>query len=155
VDPLRRGSVVWHDRPLDESRMNAAAELLVGEHDFASFCRKREGATTVRCLQEFSWARETPNGAEVGPAFRPVIVATVRADAFCHNMVRSLVGAMLAVGTGRKPVDWPREVLGRAVRDSGVHVAPAHGLTLEEVAYPSDELLAARVTATRRRRDGS
>nr|WP_202513159.1 tRNA pseudouridine(38-40) synthase TruA [Streptomyces sp. SID3343] len=155
VDPLRRGSVVWHDRPLDESRMNAAAELLLGEHDFASFCRKREGATTVRCLQDFSWARETPTGAEVGPAFRPVIVATVRADAFCHNMVRSLVGAMLAVGTGRKPVDWPREVLGRAVRDSGVHVAPAHGLTLEEVAYPSDELLAARVFATRRRRDGS
>ncbi|WP_406283439.1 tRNA pseudouridine(38-40) synthase TruA [Embleya sp. NBC_00896] len=154
VDPLRRGSVVWHDRPLDETRMNAAAERLVGEHDFASFCRKREGATTIRCLQEFSWARETPTGAEVGPAFRPVIVATVRADAFCHNMVRSLVGAMLAVGTGRKPVDWPLEVLGRAVRDSGVHVAPAHGLTLEEVAYPSDGLLAARVLATRRRRDG-
>jgi tRNA pseudouridine38-40 synthase len=154
VDPLRRGSVVWHDRPLDEVRMNAAAELLLGEHDFASFCRKREGATTVRCLQEFSWTRETPTGADAGPAFRPVIVATVRADAFCHNMVRSLVGAMLAVGTGRKPIEWPREVLGRAVRDSGVHVAPAHGLTLEEVAYPADALLAERVLATRRRRDG-
>ncbi|MFE3202802.1 tRNA pseudouridine(38-40) synthase TruA [Embleya sp. NPDC059237] len=155
VDPLRRGDVVWHDRPLDEDRMNEAAGRLIGEHDFASFCRRREGATTVRCLQDFSWARETPTGADVGPAYRPVIVATVRADAFCHNMVRSLVGAMFAVGTGRKPPTWPLEVLGRAVRDSGVHVAPAHGLTLEEVAYPADALLADRVNATRRRRDGS
>jgi len=155
VDPLRRGDVVWHDRPLDVDRMNGAAELLLGEHDFASFCRRREGATTVRCLQEFSWARETPTGADAGPAFVPVIVGTVRADAFCHNMVRSLVGAMFAVGTGRKPIDWPREVLGRAARDSGVHVAQAHGLTLEEVAYPEEGLLAARVLATRRRRDGS
>jgi tRNA pseudouridine38-40 synthase len=72
------------------------------------------------------------------------------ADAFCHSMVRALVGSLLAVGEGRRPVEWPGEVLKTAVRDSGVHVAPAHGLTLEEVRYPDGEELARRAEATRR-----
>ncbi|MEO3799159.1 tRNA pseudouridine(38-40) synthase TruA [Nonomuraea sp. B1E8] len=140
VDPLRRREVVWHNRPLDDGALNAAAARLIGEHDFAAFCKKREGATTIRELQRLDWVRE-PDGT---------LVATVVADAFCHSMVRALVGSLLAAGDGRRPVEWPGEVLGRAVRDSGVHVAPAHGLCLEEVGYPPDAELAARAAATRR-----
>lgn len=140
VDPLRRHEVLWHNRPLDPAALNAAAARLLGEHDFAAFCKRREGATTIRELQRLDWARE-PDG---------VLVATVVADAFCHSMVRALVGSLLAVGDGRRPVEWPGEVLTAAVRDSGVHVAPAHGLCLEEVRYPPEEELAARAAATRR-----
>ncbi|GAA1759031.1 tRNA pseudouridine(38-40) synthase TruA [Nonomuraea bangladeshensis] len=140
VDPLRRHEIVWHNRPLDLDALNAAAARLLGEHDFAAFCKKREGATTIRELRRLDWARE-PGG---------VLVATVVADAFCHSMVRALVGSLLAAGDGRRPVEWPGQVLVRAVRDSGVHVAPAHGLCLEEVGYPPDAELAARAAATRR-----
>lgn len=139
-DPLRRREVVWHARPLELDALNAAAVHLLGEHDFAAFCKKREGATTIRELQRLQWVRE-----ESG-----VMVATVVADAFCHSMVRALVGSLLSVGDGRRPVEWPGQVLGRAVRDSGVHVAPAHGLCLEEVRYPEAAELAVRAAATRR-----
>ncbi|GAA1356787.1 tRNA pseudouridine(38-40) synthase TruA [Streptomyces beijiangensis] len=134
VDPLLRGHVLWHDWPLDVDAMNAAAAGLVGEHDFAAYCKKREGATTIRTLQELSLVRGDDG----------IVTATVRADAFCHNMVRSLIGALLFVGDGHRPVEWPAKVLAAGVRDSSVHVAKAHGLTLEEVGYPADELLAAR-----------
>ncbi|WP_433512749.1 tRNA pseudouridine(38-40) synthase TruA [Nonomuraea sp. CA-143628] len=140
VDPLRRREVVWHNRPLGLDALNAAATHLLGEHDFAAFCKKREGATTIRRLQRLDWVREGDG----------VLVATVVADAFCHSMVRSLVGSLLSAADGRRPVEWPGQVLGRAVRDSGVHVAPAHGLCLEEVTYPPDAELAARALATRR-----
>ncbi len=139
VDPLIRGHVLWHDWELDVEKMNAAAALLVGEHDFAAYCKKREGATTIRTLQELWWER----GAD------GVVTGTVRADAFCHNMVRSLVGALLYVGDGHRDVEWPAKVLAARVRDSAVHVVKAHGLTLEEVAYPADELLAARAVEAR------
>jgi tRNA pseudouridine38-40 synthase len=140
VDPLRRREVVWHNRPLDLDALNAAAGRLLGEHDFAAFCKKREGATTIRRLQRLDWVRERDG----------VLVATVVADAFCHSMVRALVGSLLSAADGRRPVEWPGQVLAQAVRDSGVHVAPAHGLCLEEVRYPPDEELAARAVATRR-----
>ncbi|MEU3163600.1 tRNA pseudouridine(38-40) synthase TruA [Streptosporangium sp. NPDC006930] len=139
VDPLRRREVVWYNRPLDVDRLNAAAAALLGEHDFAAFCRRREGATTIRELKRLDWVREDG-----------LVVATVMADAFCHSMVRALVGSLLPVGEGRLPVDWPGEVLSRAVRDSGVHVAPAHGLCLEEVRYPAAGELARRAAETRR-----
>ncbi|MGC5343307.1 tRNA pseudouridine(38-40) synthase TruA [Streptomyces sp. DT171] len=135
VDPLLRGHVLWCDRPLDVDAMNAAAAGMTGEHDFAAYCRRREGATTIRTLQRLSWERDEVSG---------IITATVRADAFCHNMVRALVGAMLFVGDGHRPAGWPARVLAAGVRDSAVHVVRPHGLTLEEVAYPADELLAAR-----------
>ena len=138
VDPLTRGHVAAWPRPLDLDRMNEAAALLVGEHDFASFCRRREGATTIRSLLDLSWTRV--NG---------VAEAAVRADAFCHNMVRSLVGCMIAVGEGRHEPEWAAEVLARKERDSRVTVAHAHGLTLEEVGYPGDDELAARAEASR------
>ncbi|MER5686681.1 tRNA pseudouridine(38-40) synthase TruA [Streptomyces sp. NPDC002205] len=135
ADPLTRGHVLWHDRPLDVDAMNAAAVRMLGEHDFAAYCKKREGATTIRTLQRLSWVRDAESG---------VVTGTVQADAFCHNMVRALVGAMLFVGDGRRPDPWPARVLAVGVRDPGVHVVRPHGLTLEEVAYPADELLAAR-----------
>ncbi|GAA2366607.1 tRNA pseudouridine(38-40) synthase TruA [Nonomuraea africana] len=140
VDPLRRGEIVWHQRPLDLEAMIEGAAHLLGEHDFAAFCKRREGATTIRELQRLDWVRQ-PDG---------VLEATVVADAFCHSMVRALVGCLLAVGDGRRPREWPARVLAGAVRDSGVHVAPAHGLCLEEVGYPPPEELAARAAATRR-----
>lgn len=142
VDPLLRRSVLAWRRELDLDAMNRAAALLLGEHDFAAFCRKREGATTIRTLLDLVWSRDDSDLA----------VATVRADAFCHNMVRSLVGAMIAVGDGRKEPAWAEDVLRRGVRDPAVTVARPHGLTLEEVAYPADADLAARARAARAKR---
>lgn len=140
VDPLTRSHVLAWPRPLDVGAMNEAAAHVVGEHDFAAFCKRREGATTIRRLTELAWRR-----AEGG-----VVVADVRADAFCHHMVRSLVGCLLAVGEGTRPRDWPAGVLARRERDPRVKVARAHGLTLEEVGYPADDQLAAQAVATRR-----
>ncbi len=144
ADPLRRHDTLWHPRPLEVGAMNEAAAWLLGEHDFAAFCRRREGATTVRALRRLHWERD---GAGV-------VVGSVVADAFCHNMVRALVGALLPVGAGSRPPSWPSLVLAAAVRDPAVQVVPAHGLSLEEVRYPEPGQLAARAAATRRVRDG-
>jgi tRNA pseudouridine38-40 synthase len=143
VDPLRRSHVLAWSRTLDLDALNEASALLVGHHDFASFCKQREGATTIRTLLELSWARDVHGLA----------VATVKADAFCHSMVRSLVGCLLPIGEGRRPVTWAGEVLAATQRDPAVVVVHAHGLTLEEVAYPADEELAGRADLTRARRD--
>jgi tRNA pseudouridine38-40 synthase len=140
ADPLRRHDTLWNPRALDLGAMNKAASLLLGEHDFAAFCRKREGATTVRALRRLDWDRDADG----------VAVGCVVADAFCHNMVRTLVGALLPVGEGSRPVSWPAEVLAAAVRDPGVRVVPPHGLSLEEVRYPDAGQLAARAALTRR-----
>lgn len=141
-DPLTRRHVLAHDRALDVEALNRASGMLTGLRDFAAFCRGREGATTIRTLTELSWAR----GAD------GVIEATVRADAFCHSMVRSLVGALLAVGDGRRDLAWLEEVAGSEIRSQAISVAPAHGLTLEEVVYPPDAELASRADQTRARR---
>ena len=142
ADPLRRRDTLWYPRPVDVDRMNAAAAALTGEHDFAAFCRRREGATTVRELLRLEWARPEPGLA----------VATVAADAFCHNMVRALVGAMLPVGDGRRDPGWPADVLAAGVRDPAVTVVAPHPLCLEEVAYPPPADLATRAQSTRRLR---
>lgn len=142
VDPLARGHVVTWPRPLDLDAMNTAAAGLLGLRDFASFCKRREGATTVRTLLDLAWARD-----ETG-----VAVATVRADAFCHSMVRSLVGCLIPVGEGRQKPGWAAEILTAGVRDPTVKVAPAHGLTLEEVDYPEGAGVAHQTVLTRRRR---
>jgi tRNA pseudouridine38-40 synthase len=143
LDPLRRGHVVAWPKPLDEARMDAAGALLTGEHDFAAFCRRREGATTIRTLLELTTTRSADG----------LLTTTVRADAFCHSMVRSLMGALVAVGEGRHDPAWARDVLLAAERDPRVRVMPAHGLVLEEVVYPDDAGLARRVEESRRRRD--
>jgi tRNA pseudouridine38-40 synthase len=142
IDPLRRRDTLAWPRPLDPDAMTAAGAALVGEHDFAAYCRPREGATTIRTLRCLAATRD-PDGA---------VVVAAEADAFCHNQVRAMVGALLAVGDGRRPVEWPGEVLAARVRDSAVTVAPAHGLTLVGVDYPPDDELAARVLTTRARR---
>ena len=143
-DPLARGHILAWPRPLDVDALNGASATLLGLHDFAAFCKQREGATTVRTLLDLAWVREGG-----------LLTGTVRADAFCHHMVRSLVGCLLAVGEGRRPVAWAGEVLAARVRDPAVTVVPPHGLTLEEVAYPPDADLATRAGETRARRDFS
>lgn len=142
-DPLRRTHVLWHRRPIDVPAMDEAVRVLLGRHDFAAFCRPREGATTIRTLEVLRWER-AEDGGDAGLA-----VAHVQADAFCHSMVRALVGASLAVGEGRRPVPWPGELLAGRRRDPGSGVAPAHGLTLEEVGYPAEAEMAARAEQTR------
>jgi tRNA pseudouridine38-40 synthase len=141
--PLRRRDVLAHRRPLDVAAMDDAAGRLVGLRDFAAFCKRREGATTIRTLEAYGWSR-SPEG---------FAVARVVADAFCHSMVRALVGAVVPVGEGRRAPDWPVQVLLKAVRDPGVVVVPAHGLCLVEVVYPPDERLASRALEARARRD--
>jgi tRNA pseudouridine38-40 synthase len=139
LDPLARGHVLAWPRPLDVDAMNAASTALRGEHDFAAYCRRREGATTIRTLLDLSWQR-APDG---------LVVARVVADAFCHNMVRALVGAVLSVGEGRRDPAWPAAVLAGGVRDSAVRVVGPQGLTLEEVGYPEADGLAARAEQAR------
>jgi tRNA pseudouridine38-40 synthase len=141
-DPLRRHDTLWYPRPLDLDRMNEAAARCLGEHDFAAFCRRREAATTVRALLDLRWERPAPGLAQ----------ARVVADAFCHNMVRALAGALLAVGDGSRPPGWLLQVLTAGIRDPGVRVAPPHPLCLEEVRYPDPADLAARARLTRRLR---
>ena len=139
LDPLRRHDTVVSKHLLDVEAMDAAARSLLGLADFAAFCKKREGATTVRTLLTYSWAR-LPDGTVAG---------TVEADAFCHSMVRALVGAVVPVGEGRRPVEWPAQVLAARRRDPSVAVMPAHGLSLEEVVYPPDDELANRAEQAR------
>jgi tRNA pseudouridine38-40 synthase len=141
-DPLQRATVVHVGRRLDVDAMNAAAKHLLGEHDFATFCKKREGATTIRTLLDLHAVR-------IGD----LVETTVRADAFCHSMVRALMGALVAVGEGRFEPEWAGEVLAGATRNARVTVMPPHGLVLEEVVYPDDRGLATRAREARRRRD--
>ena len=140
--PLRRYDTIGWVRPLDLDRLNAAAAGLLGEHDYAAYCKRKEHATTVRAITKLDWRRD-PDG---------VCVATVQADAFCQSMVRSLVGAMLTAGDGRREPSWPATLLTLRERSSEVTVAPAHGLTLVEVGYPAEAQYAQRAEATRRLR---
>jgi tRNA pseudouridine38-40 synthase len=137
VDPLRRRDTLAWNRPVDLERLNDASRSLLGLNDFAAYCKQRDGATTVRELQRFEWERVEPHE----------LVARVSADAFCHSMVRSLVGALLMVGDGRRSSSWPSDVLESGERTSAV--APAHGLTLRAIDYPDDAELAARAARTR------
>ena len=142
-DPLGRYSTLWHKNPLDVSLLNEGASKLLGLQNFLSFCKPREGATTIRELQRFEFAR-----AEDG-----VIVATVQADAFCHNMVRALIGSALYVGEGVEEPGWLYERLLAQKRDAKSILAAPHPLVLEEVAYPSDDELLARAVLTRALRE--
>lgn len=141
-NPLLRGHTLWYPALLDLDSMNEAADALLGLHDWAAFCKPREGATTVRTLESFHWRRSDDG----------VLIAEVRADAFCHSMVRSLVGAGVAVGEGKLEKDRLVELRDRASRPSDFKVLPAKGLTLVEVGYPADEEVGARAILTRNRR---
>lgn len=138
-DPIDRRRTMSYPRALDDGRIRDAAARMTGLHDFAAFCKPRPGATTIRELQALGWQREADG----------VLVAEVRADAFCHNMVRALVGASIAVGTGRLPPERMAELLTAPVRSNEFAVAPAYGLTLVEVGYPPDEDLAAQAAQAR------
>jgi tRNA pseudouridine38-40 synthase len=156
-DPRTRSHVLWHPRALDVEAMDAAADPFVGEHDFAAFCRAREGASTVRTIHDIGWRRvggaavaAAPSGGRPAGPGAGALELTIRADAFCHSMVRSLVGAFLAVGDGRWPVERPAELLAAAHRVPVIATAPAHGLTLIEVGYPPASELAAQAQRARR-----
>jgi len=141
-DPLERGRTTTVKARLDVAAMDEAARSLIGLHDFAAYCKWREGATTIRTLLEFGWRRD-----EQG-----ILVANVKADAFCHSMVRALVGACAAVGEGKLEPEDVVEIRDEGVRTSETKVLAARGLTLTEVGYPADDLLAARADQTRARR---
>lgn len=141
-DPLERHRTTSVRARLDAEAMDAAARSLIGLHDFAAYCKPREEATTIRTLLEFDWHRETDG----------VLVANVRADAFCHSMVRALVGACVAVGEGRLDLDDVVDIRDARERVPEVKVLAARGLTLTEVGYPTDDLLEQRAGQTRARR---
>lgn len=142
-DPRRRGHTLWYPASLNGEAMDAAARALVGLHDFAAFCRPREGATTIRTLLDYSWTRDDDG----------VLVAGVRADAFCHSMVRALVGAVVAVGLGRLDAERLVAIRDGAARTNDFPVLGAKGLTLVEVGYPDDAALAERAEQTRAKRE--
>ncbi|MDH3958385.1 MAG: tRNA pseudouridine(38-40) synthase TruA [Actinomycetota bacterium] len=144
-DPRTRGHVLWHPRGLDVGAMNAAAAPFVGEHDFAAFCRARDGASSVRTIHDIGWRRVGRSAGATSP-----VEFSVRSDAFCHSMVRAMVGTFISVGDGRWPVERPAELLTGALRLPTIETAPAHPLTLVEVGYPPDDDLAAQAERARR-----
>ena len=141
-DPRRKNHEVWLGEVLDIDQMAHTGQTLLGLHDWASFCRARAGATTIRELQVFSWERDHTG----------LVIGRVVADAFCHSMVRSLVGSAVAVGGGRCSVGEVVAARDACQRTSLWKTMPAHGLTLDRVVYPPDSELAARQRATRGRR---
>jgi tRNA pseudouridine38-40 synthase len=144
-DPLTRNQTLWYPAALDIDAMNVAARGLIGLHDFAAYCKPREGATTIRTLQHFGWERE-----ESG-----VLVASLQADAFCHSMVRALTGASVAVGEGKLKAGRAVELLLARERTAEFKVLPAKGLALVEVGYPDDTEVGLRAEQTRARRDAA
>ena len=142
-DPRLRSSVLWTDEELDLEAMNRSLQPLLGEHEFLSYCKPRQGASTIRSLLAAAWSRPE-SGVDAGLA-----VFEVSADAFCHHMVRSLVGATLTVGQGRNSEEWPAELLARRSRELAAPLAPAHGLTLEAITYPEPRRWAEQAQAAR------
>jgi tRNA pseudouridine38-40 synthase len=138
VEPHQARYITAWPRVLDVDAMTTASQNLLGLHDFAAFCRQREAATTIRDLQRLDWIRDGD-----------LIAAYVTADAFCWSMVRSLVGALLAVGEHRRTAAWCRGLLTSTRRSSDFAAAPARGLTLIGVDYPPDNELQARTLITR------
>ena len=141
-DPLRRGDTAWLNREVDAAAMDLEAISVLGLHDFGSFCRPREHSTTIRELSVFRITR-----GEDG-----VVAAQITADAFCHHMVRALIGACIDVGQARRSPGWLTERLNEPIWDQRVRLAPPQGLVLEHVQYPSTNRLAARAAQTRARR---
>jgi len=143
IPPLIRADIAPWYRTLDLNLLNEASELLLGSNDFAAFCKFREGSTTVRNLEKFSWIRD---GAGL-------LIADVVADAFCYSMVRNLVGAVVCVADGRFQPDWVLQTLKNRERISDSLVFPARGLTLYKVEYPPDSELLERVKITVAKRE--
>jgi tRNA pseudouridine38-40 synthase len=138
VEPHEARYMTAWPRPLDVEAMSTASRELLGLNNFAAFCRQRAGATTIRDLQRLDWSRDGDR-----------VTAHVSADAFCWSMVRSLVGALLAVGEHRREPGWCATLLTSTHRSSDFAAAPPHGLTLVGVDYPPDDELDARTKVTR------
>jgi tRNA pseudouridine38-40 synthase len=138
VEPHEARYMAAWPRPLDVEAMSTASRELLGLNNFAAFCRQRAGATTIRDLQRLDWSRDGDR-----------VTAHVSADAFCWSMVRSLVGALLAVGEHRREPGWCATLLTSTHRSSDFAAAPPHGLTLVGVDYPPDDELDARTKVTR------
>ena len=138
-DPKQARYVLSVSRQLDETLMDAAGKSLVGLRDFGAFCKPREGATTIRELRELSVLREQDGR----------ILVTLSADAFCHNMVRSIVGALIAVGEGKLSIAELGEITQAAKRTSRFKVVDPRGLSLDDVEYPEDDQLAAQAEKAR------
>ena len=143
IQPLARLNTASWYRPLDVELMNRASALLLGTHNYAAFCKYREGATTIRTLETYQWRRD-----EQG-----CLVADVVADAFCYSMVRNLVGAIVCVADGRKDPEWISTLLEDKERVSDSLVFPARGLTLYKVDYPDAAELLERAKKTVARRE--
>lgn len=143
-DPLHRRHQLDVGRQLDIDAMNEAASALVGEHDFTSYCKLKEYGSTIREILDLRWERVVDPNTDITTA-----IMHVKADAFCHSMVRSLVGALIPVGEGRRSVAYPKEALEKRSRDAGVTVMPAHPLVFEEVGYPPASEWAVRQQRTR------
>ncbi len=143
IPPLARFNTESWYRPLDVDQMNRASALLLGTHDFAAFCKFREGATTIRTLETYQWRRDRDG----------YLVGDVVADAFCYSMVRNLVGAIVCVADGRKESDWISTLLENKERVSDSLVFPARGLSLYKVDYPDDAELLERAAKTVARRE--
>ena len=143
IPPLARFNTESWYRPLDVDVMNQASALLLGTHDYAAFCKFREGATTIRTLETYSWRRDNQG----------VLIAEVVADAFCYSMVRNLVGAIVCVADGRKDASWISTLLENKERVSDSLVFPARGLSLYKVDYPNDAELLERAAKTIARRE--
>jgi tRNA pseudouridine38-40 synthase len=137
IPPINRMDIASWYRPLDVKLMNEASSLVLGHHDFAAFCKFREGGTTIRTLETFHWERQGD-----------LLVASIIADAFCYSMVRNLVGAVVCVADGRKESTWIGELLANKERVSDSLVFPARGLTLSSVEYPTDDQLLERAKVT-------
>ncbi|MDH6532327.1 tRNA pseudouridine38-40 synthase [Aurantimicrobium minutum] len=142
-NPIDRRVTTFHFYPLNVEKMNEVADLMLGLRDFGAFCRPRPGATTIRELQEFRWHRREDG----------VIIARIQADAFCHSMVRSLVGACVAAGSDSASLEHIEDLRDQAERTSVFKVMPAHGLTLTEIIYPPDHEVGQRAELTRSRRE--
>ena len=124
-DPLTR-QTVWHaGRDLDVEAMTAAAAAFVGEHDFSSFCRSIDGKSNVRDVTEVSLSESDG-----------IVDIWVQANAFCQQMVRSIVGYLYDVGRGFSDGGLANEVIAARDRAAVSTVAPPHGLILWEVGYP-------------------
>ena len=143
IPPLNRADVAPWYRTLNLDLLNEASALLLGSNDFAAFCKFREGSTTVRNLEKFSWIRDSDG----------FLIADVVADAFCYSMVRNLVGAVVCVADGRFEPEWVATTLKNRERISDSLVFPARGLTLYKVEYPPDSELLERVKITVAKRE--
>jgi tRNA pseudouridine38-40 synthase len=142
-NPLLRDRAHRSYLPLNVQAMNDSSQSLIGLHDFSAFCKKREGATTIRTLMKFDWS-ELPDG---------LIKVELEADAFCYSMVRGLIGAVLAIGEGKFDKAWLENYLAGKEREAHVFAAPALGLTLVDVKYPEPSEYAKRIAETLQVRD--